>query len=207
MVSPGGKAPTAGAEPRPRELPARIWTGFEGRLLARVEKVAGLAETRAFAALIALQPLRHGWREEASRNTCRPRPRRCSRHPRAPLLPQMGSAALCRSAPLLPGRTWSNAARSSNGTLPTLVSATPCWPGWKANGNGARTENLTRTLYAYGADYLEILPPGTSVRADEIMWQMLGTRDGPRVARYYAQPASFRENVAEYLIEDITAAG
>jgi hypothetical protein len=46
---------------RARTLPPDL-AGLYGRMLARVEKVAGMAETRAFAGLIALS--RHGWREE-----------------------------------------------------------------------------------------------------------------------------------------------
>jgi hypothetical protein len=46
---------------RARTLPPDM-EGLYGQLLAQVEKVAGLAETRAFAALTALG--RRGWREE-----------------------------------------------------------------------------------------------------------------------------------------------
>src|ERR1017187_9917015 len=46
---------------RAHALPPTV-EALYGHLLAHIEKVAGVAEARAFAALIALS--RHGWREE-----------------------------------------------------------------------------------------------------------------------------------------------
>jgi tetratricopeptide (TPR) repeat protein len=51
------------------------------------------------------------------------------------------------------------------------------------------------------------MPPGSSLREDEIVWQMLGTRDADRVARYYAQPTSGSKMLALFLTEDEATAG
>jgi len=178
--------------------------GLYGRLLEQVEKVAGTAETRAFAALTALS--RHGWREEDLLH----------------LLPK--AAELLAGSDSQPStfnsqlRTWDSlrfavlrrcfrAHLVKRGALEQWDFAHTSLRRavlarldgeWK----GGRTESLPCALYACGADYLETLPPGTGVRGGEIMWQMLGTRRAARAARFYAHPTSSSKMLALFLIED-----
>ena len=196
---------------RARELPPDM-EGLYGRLLAQVEKVAGLAETRAFAALTALS--RHGWREEDFEKLLPAASAILSNQQSA--MPSRGSVGnpqfewdplrfavlrRCFRAHLVKRgalEQWDFAHTSLRHAVLARLEGE-----WKAG----QTESLTRALYSCGADYLETLPLGTSVREDEIMWQMLGTREADRVARYYALSTSGSKMLALFLTEDETVTG
>jgi tetratricopeptide (TPR) repeat protein len=189
---------------RAQALPATV-EALYGHLLAHVEKVAGVGEARAFAALIALS--RHGWREEDLRH----------------LLPKV-AVLLSPSSILDPPSSWDGlrfailrrlfrAHLVKRGALEQFDFAHASLRAaiharlegeWQTASGAA---DLVPRLYACGADYLEAMLPGSPVRADEILWQMLGTRDAPRVARYYARPAAGSRLLAQYLIEDSGTAG
>ena len=185
---------------RARALPPDM-EGLYGRLLAQVEKVAGLAETRAFAALTALS--RHGWREEDLEKLLPTASAILSNQQSAignaqfnwdPLrfavLRRCFRAHLVKRGAL---EQWDFA----HATLRQAVHSR-----LEGEWQKGRTENLTRLLYACGANYVEIFPPETIGIQDEIMWQMLGTRDALRVARYYAQPISSSKMLAMFLTEE-----
>jgi tetratricopeptide (TPR) repeat protein len=196
---------------RARALPPDM-EGLYGRLLAQVEKVAGTAETRSFAALTALS--RHGWREEdlqhllpkaagllAVSRTSGSQPSTLNTQLfawdalRFAVLRRCFRAHLVKRGAL---EQWDFTHASLRRAMLARLDGV-----WK----GGRTESLPRALYSCSADYLETLPPGTGVRDDEIMWQMLGTRDAARVARYYAQPTSGSKMLALFLAEDDATAG
>ncbi|MBN1453170.1 MAG: tetratricopeptide repeat protein [Anaerolineales bacterium] len=187
---------------RARNLPPDV-EGLYGHLLTRVEKVAGREETRALAALIALS--RNGWREEDFQHLL----------PKATALIASNdqrstiNAELCHWDPLrfavmrrcfrmhLVKRGALEQWEFAHATLRQAILQR-IDNDWQTG----RNDNLQQAMYSCGADYLETLPPGTSVRKDEIMWQMLGTRDAPRVASYYAQPTSDSELLALFLMEE-----
>lgn len=196
---------------RARTLPP-LMEELYGRLLAQVEKVVGIAETRAFAALIALS--RHGWREEDFEKLLPTASAILSNQ--QPSMPCRGSVGnpqfkwdplrfavlrRCFRAHLVKRgalEQWDFAHSSLRRAVLARLEGE-----WK----DGQTESLTRHLYSSGADYLETLPPGTSVLSDEIMWQMLGTRNTTRVARYYALPTSDSKPLALFLSEDQAVAG
>jgi hypothetical protein len=62
--------------------------------------------------------------------------------------------------------------------------------------------DLAPILHGQMADYLETLETGETVRANEIMWQMLSARNGTRVATYYAAPTSGSNMLAQCMVED-----
>ncbi|MCK9603413.1 MAG: tetratricopeptide repeat protein [Candidatus Omnitrophica bacterium] len=188
---------------RARTLPPDV-AGLYGRLLARVEKVASIAETRAFAALIALS--RHGWREEdlkhllpkaadlfdASVAQSASRASHSWDALRFAILRRSFHAHLVKRGEL---EQWDFAHTTLRQAILSRLTAE--WQTGRAN-------NLICILYSYGADYLEALAPGTGVRENETMWQMLGTRDALRVARYYAITTSESKMLALFLSEDET---
>jgi len=180
---------------RARALPKDL-EGLYGRLLTRVEKVAGKAESRAFAGLIALS--RHGWREEDLEKLL---PVAAGifdpeglPHPWDPLrfaiLRRLFRAHLVKRGAL---EQWDFAHCTLRQALFTRLEKE-----WRQGGE----HEFVRPLYVCGVDYLESLPPGTDVRADELMWQMIGTRDAERLARYYIKPSSDSRMLALFLGED-----
>lgn len=164
--------------------------------LRQVEKTAGSTEARSFAALITLS--RNGWREEDLQKLLAP-----------------------AAAVLFPGRPpvawdalrfaiWRRFFRAHLVTRGehrqldfTHVSLRQAVAG-RLSGKWAPQpgQDPRPALHSAMADYLEAMPSGAPVRVDEIMWQMLGTRDLPRFARYYASPESGSGRLAEYLIEE-----
>lgn len=184
---------------RARTLPPEV-EGLYGRLLTRVEKVAGVEETRGFAALIALS--RHGWREEDLQHLL----------PQAADLLDAGKAhqwdALrfailrrCFRAHLVRRgalEQWDCAHATLRQAILSLLAG-ECQSG--------HAGDLTRALYACGADYLESLPPDSSIRAGDLLWQMLGTRDALRAALYYVANTSESRLLALFLTEDEAVAG
>lgn len=215
---------------RARALPPGIDELYKS-LLAHVEKVAGVAEGRAFAALIALS--RHGWRDEdleallpVAAMVLRPS---VSNAASASAYPGPGSHDPLRVAVL---RRCFRAHMVKRGVLSqwdfahaslrraVLRSLQENWyvpvtaTGRSSKGNSRRKQpahatvarpdggSLVRTLYQRGADYLESLPPTHAVREGELMWQMLGTRDVLRVARHCAAADCDSRMLALFLAED-----
>ncbi|MEI7940889.1 MAG: DUF4062 domain-containing protein, partial [Verrucomicrobiota bacterium] len=253
---------------RAKALPATV-EALYGHLLGHLEKVAGVAEARAFAALIALS--RHGWREEdlqhllhraaqlvapAASPLTRPAATRSPfegeragvrgpllapsqpSSPQPPVPPKPsdgGSTSIPQPSTLNPPARQSQAAAAqppawdplrfailrrlfrahlvkrgaleqfdfAHASLRAAIRARLEREWQTASG----TAGLVSRLCACGADYLETMLPGSSVREDEIMWQMLGTRDADRVARYYAQPTSGSKMLALFLTEDEATTG
>ena len=196
---------------RAQALPGAV-EALYGHLLAHIEKVAGLAEARAFAALIALS--RHGWREEdfqkllpAAAHLFAVKPDstpdfglRTSDFPWDPLrfaiLRRLFRAHVVKRGAL---EQFEFAHASLRAAIRAQLEGE-----WQTAAGAA---GLIPRLYSCGADYLEAMPPGSSLRKDEIMWQMLGTRDADRVARYYAQPTSGSKMLALFLTEDEATTG
>ncbi|MDP1590273.1 MAG: tetratricopeptide repeat protein [Prosthecobacter sp.] len=187
-----------------RALPTDV-AGLYRHLLARVERVAGRGESRALAALLALS--RNGWREEDLHHLL----------PRATdlLVPEDAPHAwdALRFAVL---RRCFRAHLVKHGALEQwdLAHATLCQTflallegEWQVAAPAADGALLVRSLYTCGADYLETLPSDTGVATEELMWQMLGTRDALRVAQYFAQPTSRSTELALFLSEDEALVG
>jgi tetratricopeptide (TPR) repeat protein len=167
-----------------------------GVFLQQLEKTAGVAEARVWAALIALS--RFGWREGDLRQ----------------LLTLAASVLFPDRPPVVwdPLRfaTWRRFLRAhlvARGEHRQLDFA-------HISLRQAIAERLTSewapqrggdprpALHSAMADYLETMPSGAPVRSDEIMWQMLGSRNLTRFAHYYALPDSGNGRLAEYLIEE-----
>lgn len=165
---------------RARALPVSV-EGLYHHLLARVEKLAGTGETRALAALIALS--RQGWSEDDLRHLL----------PRAADLLAPGDAPHAwddlRFAVLRRGfrahlvkrgarEQWDLAHATFRQTVRPLLEQE-----WRADATPEHEDRLAQALHALGADHLECLDPDDGTDAGELMWQMLGTGDAPRVAR------------------------
>jgi tetratricopeptide (TPR) repeat protein len=196
---------------RAHALPPTV-EALYGHLLAHIEKVVSVAEARAFAALIALS--RHGWREEdlqhllpkaaellATSQASVPQPSTLNPQPpawdplRFAILRRCFRAHLVKRGAL---EQWDFA----HATLRQAIQGR-----LRGEWQAGRTADLTRVLYGCGAGYLETLPSESAIRENELMWQMLGTRNALRVASYYVQPATGSRLLALFLAEDEAAEG
>ena len=182
-------------------IPAEI-EGVYRRLLAHVETVVGIEQTRAFATLIALS--RNGWQEDDLQHLLpiaaaafstgesgkRPMTRVTWDSFRFAVLRRCFRMHLVRRGA---NRQWDFTHSSLRAAVLTLING-----DWQQN----LPANLVRSLYSIGADHLQKLPEQSGVRQGEIMWQMLGTRDVIRVAKYFSAPPAGVKILSLCLAED-----
>jgi tetratricopeptide (TPR) repeat protein len=179
---------------RCRDLPPSIGPLY-GLFLRQAEKAAGKVETRAFSALIALS--RHGLAEKD--------------------LEQLLAPAAAVLFPAQPPVKW-DALRFA--TFRRFLRAQLVARGeslhWDFAHATLRASILEQVrnpwrptsadplplLHSVIADYLEKSRGAGPTRAEERMWQVLGTLDAHRFARYYLLPETGSAALAEYLIEE-----
>lgn len=158
---------------RARSLPPDI-EGLCGVLLARVEKVAGMAETRGFAAMMALS--RQGWREQDLAHLLPAAASLMERRGfiwdplRFAMLRRCFRSHLVKRGAL---EQWDFAHVSLREAVLGRIDSE--WQGWLPR-------RLSLSLYTCGADYLETLSWDDPLRMEEIMRFLLGQGDEDRVA-------------------------
>ena len=166
--------------------------------LTQVEKAAGKVEARTFASLIALS--RHGWREEDMRALLAPAAAALFPDLPAPVWDPLRFATFRRFfRGHMVARGEFQQFDFSHASLRSGIEV-KLRGDWKPAGS-----EPIPALHSVIANYLETIPTGSSVRYDEMMGQILGTRDLLRFARYYASPDAGSGRLADHLMHDSQA--
>ena len=179
---------------RCKELPATI-EGLYVNFLGRVEKATGMVEARVYASLLALS--RHGWREEDLKSMLIPAAAVLFPDEPQPEWDALRFAIFRRffRAHLI-ARGESLQWDFTHASLRTAIYE-QLRNAWKPPSGNAKP-----ALHSVIAGYLEKSSSGAPMREEELMWQMLGTQDLLRFARYYISPETASGKLAEYLIEE-----